>query len=181
MDSTFILTYLQDHFRTLTYETIEPLIKSHTESINEIIKGRAYSFYATPLKEGAINKLECDVLMGYFAGSSCSFKMRCGPIHETFSLHAGSYKPAYYDGPLPNIAILDNCVISDLAGDVYVVYATLSREQRKIVAKGSYNFHDAFHLVHEGHIYNHTQFSEKIKMSKTRGSWCSKLCRYKYD
>jgi hypothetical protein len=181
MDSTFIITYLQDHFRPPTAETIDDMVKSHSDSLTEIIKGRAYAFYAAPLKSGTISKLECDVLMGYYAEADCSFKMRCGPLHSEFSLGAGEFRPAYYGGPIPIIATIDNCVISNLEGRGYAVYATLAREQRRIVSTGSYNFHDAFHRVHESIICNHIQYVERKRSVKPRPSWCSKICRYKTD
>lgn len=181
MDSTFIMTYIQDQFRPPTNETIDTMVKSHTDSLTEIIKGRAYSFYVAPLNSGTISKLQCDVLMGYYARSDCSFKMRLGPLHSDFSLRSGEFRPAYYGGPIPIIATIENCIISELDGSCYAVYATLAREQRRIVVNGDYNFHDAFHRVHNGNICNHIEYVERKRSVKPRASWCSKICKYNTD
>lgn len=181
MDSTFILTYLQDHFRPPTVETIDDMVKSHSDSLTDIVKGRAYTFYASPLKSGTISKLECDVLMGYYADTACSFNMRIGPLHGEFTLRAGEFHPAYYGGPIPVIAAIENCVISNLAGYGYAVYATLAREQRRIVVNGDYNFHDAFHRVHNGVICNHIEYVERKRSVKPRPSWCSKIFKWSTD
>jgi hypothetical protein len=118
-------------------KTIEDVLAMKTERATfvDMIENKvSYSYYATPLRSGNLDK--ADIVVGFVAKFPTTFTIS---IHkdeftETKSLKAGEFQFAVYDTVYPLIsAQFKNVCVSNLNGSGYIIYANLNFEPRKIV------------------------------------------------